>query len=168
MMKTSGISPVWLAVAALLLVGCHSLSPPDAEIISVDDLLLPPVVTPHRDWLLVRLEICRQSIPEQRARMMELTVETITAEERMERLLLATCHPESTPGLLREALAGFDSLAATESEQALVNLLRDHARSYRLLEEKNARLAAQLEATINGIRDIETEMDALRPIRVLP
>ncbi|MCK9562954.1 MAG: hypothetical protein M0R02_09585 [Bacteroidales bacterium] len=167
-MKTSATSLAWLSLATLLLAACHSLSPADDA--PVGDLLPPPTVaTPARDWLVVRMELCRQSVPEQRARMMELTVAAgKTADERMERLLLASCQPEHTPGLLREALAQFDERSATESERALAALLRDHARSYRILEEKNTQLATQLEATINGIRDIETELDALRPIRVMP
>lgn len=166
-MKASVISLAWLSVAVLSLAACHSL-PGDNGAPLVEDLPPPPVATPARDWLVVRSELCRQSVPEQRARMMELTVAGKTADERMERVLLASCQPEHTPGLLREALAQFDELSATESERALLSLLRDHARSYRILEEKNTQLAAQLEATINGIRDIETELDALRPIRGLP
>ncbi|MCK9469244.1 MAG: hypothetical protein M0Q49_07490 [Porticoccaceae bacterium] len=165
-MKVSAISLVWLSLATLGLAACHSLAPTDSGV--QDALLPPPRATSPRDWLVERTELCQQSVPEQRARMMELTVGGKTPEDRMERLLLASCQPERTPGLLREALAQFDEPPATESERALVSLLRDHARTYRLLEERNTQLAEQLETTINGIRDIENEVDALRPIRVIP
>lgn len=163
-MKVHANSSFLLLLSVLALVGCQVL-PPEEEV-PVVDLLPPPKVMPStRDWLEVRAVLCRQGVPEQRARMMELAVAGKSFEEQMERLLLASCQPERTPGLLREALAQVDERHASESELALISLLRDHARSYRVLEEKNKQLAEQLEATISGIREIETEVDALRPLR---
>ncbi len=163
-MKITPAIAVSLLLATTLMGGCESLHAPQPEGPVAVDLAHAPA----RDWLLARAELCRQGMPEQRARMMELAVAGGGHEERMERVVLASCHPDHTPGLLREALRDFDDSDASDRDRALLGLLRDHARSYRLLEERNAALAAQLEATINGIREIEADLDALRPERGAP
>lgn len=121
-------------------------------------------------WLATRQLLCALPIVEQRARLMQAGLDDdADRDHKLQRVLLASCNPEHTPGLLREALNDLgDDRHWSDGERALVALLRDHARSYKVLEEKNSDLAAQLEATVKGIREIETDMNSLTPNRVAP
>lgn len=149
-------------VLAALLTGCQTL---ELEQVSEAEAA---VVEPQQEvaqWLLQRQQWCQLEAEERRLRLREPVGDS--EEASLGRVLLASCEPERTPGLLREALQ-----AVPEQEdpalQALLNMIRDHARSYRVLEEQNAQLAAQLESTIEGIRRIEADMDHLRRNRRNP
>ncbi|MFA5495864.1 MAG: hypothetical protein WC247_13910 [Porticoccaceae bacterium] len=164
-----------IALAGLLTVGCQQLPPavPASAEVASDEAADPVAPAPRNDseyWLVTRQLLCALPMVEQRARLMETALEAGSdRDHKLQRVLLASCHPEHTPGLLREALNDLgDDRHWSDGERALVALLRDHARSYRLLEEKNSDLAAQLEATINGIREIEADMNSLTPNRVAP
>jgi len=155
----------------VLLGGCqHAPAPqpqteqPVEEVVTVE----PPAA---EKWLENRLFLCQLSTAERREQLDQLAANAATAdrEAKFARLLLATCEPDLTPGLLREALSSVgDTQGWTAAEQALVQLVADLSRSYRILEEKNRQLADQLETTIRGIRAIETELDGMETNGVNP
>lgn len=158
----------WAGVIVVLLLvqGCQpgfqasNLGPGQAHIVyqSVE------VGTNTGDWLLKRHSLCQLPITEQRVRLNTLTTnkETSSKSEKIERLLITTCKPDWTPGLLRQAL---NDLMAENSwadeELYLLQLIKDLDTSNRLLEDKNRQLKEDLESTIKGIRDIESDMDNL-------
>ena len=81
----------------------------------------------------------------------------------LQKLALASCQPELTPGLLRQALNAVASTGAlVEEQRQLIALIAALDRSSRLLETRNEQLKAELERTINGIRDIEADIDGIR------
>ena len=152
------------ALLCVLLAGCQ-FNPPEPP----NDMPEAPIAeaalasrTDH--WLEARRELCLLPAQEQRKRLETLAAKAprTDREEKITRLLLATCQPDLTPGLLREALSDLTETGDwSPAEQSLIQLVRDLARSYRILEEKNQQLANQLEAIINGIRVIETELDGI-------
>ena len=117
-------------------------------------------------WLESRKNLCALPEVEQRARIHQLANNTsVTRNEAIEHILLATCQPDLTPGLLREALSTLpDTSKWSPAERAFVELIGNFTRSYRILEDKNRQLADQLEDTINGIRAIETELDNVETV----
>ncbi len=122
------------------------------------------VTLPSRaEWLLLKRDnLCERS-PEERRALYEELAGSRDDNSAEHRVLLASCRPEQTPGLLREALSALpENEEWTAAERALFRLLEDHARSYRILEDKNRELESQLKTTIEGIREIETDMDKLQ------
>lgn len=122
------------------------------------------VTVPSRaEWLLLKRESLCERSPEERRALHDKLVGARDDSSAERRVLLASCRPEQTPGLLRKALQALpESEDRTVAERALFRLMEDHARSYRILEEKNRKLEAQLKTTIEGIREIETDMDRLQ------
>ena len=113
-------------------------------------------------WLRERSAVCQLSTEEQKAELQR--IEQIQGEhtlsDDLQRLALASCQPDLTPGLLRQALNAVASTEALAEEQRrLIALIAALDRSSRLLETRNEQLKAELERTINGIRDIETDID---------
>lgn len=115
-------------------------------------------------WLRERAAVCQLSTEEQKAELQR--IEQIqggrTLSDDLQKLALASCQPELTPGLLRQALnavAGTEALA--EEQRLLIDLIAALDRSSRLLETRNEQLKAELERTINGIRDIEADIDGI-------
>lgn len=159
------MKPLPTFALAALLAGCQALEP---ALLAVPDT---PCVEERRetvsDWLLKRQKLCELEADEQRARLRGPGGGS--EGKAIERVLLASCEPERTPGLLREALHELPSDPDRDPAlQALLDMIRDHARSYRLLEDRNAQLAVQLEATIEGIRQIESDMENMRRNRRTP
>lgn len=115
-------------------------------------------------WLHKRHNLCLLPAIDQRARYQALVEnnESSDKENKIERLLITTCNPDMTPGLLRQTLGDlmYDN-SWSESEIYLLELIRDFDRSAQLLEQENRRLAKELESTIQGIRDIEADIDNL-------
>jgi hypothetical protein len=65
-----------------------------------------------------------------------------------------------TPGLLRQALSDAENASTLAPEQReLLALISALDQSTRILETRNEQLKTELEKTINGIRDIEADMD---------
>lgn len=115
-------------------------------------------------WLRERSAECQLSTEERKAKLQR--IEQIQGErtlsDDLQKLALASCQPELTPGLLREALNAVDSTEAlAEGQRQLIALIAALDRSSRLLETRNEQLEAELERTIKGIRDIETDIDGI-------
>lgn len=154
--------PLLTLALATLLAGCQTLEPSPAAVSACPDDHQPDLAS---SWLLKREQLCLLEGEEQRSRLRE--VENSSEQKRIEKILLASCEPEKTPGLLREALNELQG-HSDPAMQALVNMIHDHAHSYRVLEERNAQLAAQLETTIDGLRQIEADMELQRRNRRTP
>ncbi len=106
--------------------------------------------------------MCQLSTDERKASLQHLdqVQRERTLSDDLQKLALASCQPELTPGLLREALSAVASAEVPEGEwRQLIALIAALDRSSRILETRNEQLKAELERTINGIRDIETDID---------
>lgn len=115
-------------------------------------------------WLLQRSSLCELPVEERRLKLDALSTAGQSGNKtRIERLLLASCQPDLTPGLLMEALNGLpDQHQWSPDEIAFIQSMKDMTRSYLILDNKNRELKLQLEKTIEGIRDIEADMDRFK------
>lgn len=123
---------------------------------------LPIFADSIEGWLEKRHKLCVLPVTELRVRYEALTesIATPTKSEQIEKLLITTCYPDITPGLLRNELSSITSETSwSHSEKYLLELISDFNRSNTLLEEEKRRLTKQLESTINGIKDIESDID---------
>lgn len=159
--KYLGLVP---ALCALLAACQHqpasNAGPPRAMPVSCP---APPEPMGDR-WLARRDALCTLPADEQRAalRRLEQTQAALSRTQQFEQLLLASCRPDMTPGVLREALARTSALPdLADSERHLIQMINDFDLSQRALEQKNAQLKSNLTKTIDGIRDIEDQTDNL-------
>lgn len=77
----------------------------------------------------------------------------------MATLMLASCTPDKTPGLLANSLTAARELSkAPPGFEALLDLLSAQLRSYSLVEDRLRQTETRLERMISGIRKIESEM----------
>lgn len=134
---------------------------------------LPRSADSIEGWLEKRHKLCMLPVAELRVRYESLTETENIAKpkknEQMEKLLITTCNPNMTPGLLRNELSNIMSQRSwSDSEQHLLELIRDFNRSNTLLEEERRRLTKELESTINGIKDIESDIDNIDPSGAAP
>ena len=148
---------LFILLTASLLAGCQL--PPAAEAPGGRG---PATGTVSLEQRLARRDtLCQLSELERRAQLRFLK-EQRDESSAMERLLLASCRPDQTPGLLYEALEALPTAAAlSPADRTLVALIRDFSRSYRLLEANNQLLKERLEATIEGIQQIESDIDGM-------
>ncbi len=112
-------------------------------------------------WLSERNRLCKLSVDDQKSKFKQLDeiASEGVKEETMTRLILASCRPDLTPGLLRQALGEVERISDfSPSEEEFIALIREFDRSNRILDAKNQELRKELERTINGIRDIETDL----------
>ncbi len=122
-------------------------------------------------WLEERDRLCRLSMDQQKLqfRQIEDGKNESIRENRMKRMLLSSCQPDRTPGLLRQSLddvAKIDDLSPDERQ--LVELVRSFEQSNRILESRNQNLKSDLEETVNGIREIETDIGGMDKKQVKP
>lgn len=112
-------------------------------------------------WLSERTRLCQLSMDDRKSKFNQL--DEIGSKnlnnETMTRLILASCRPDLTPGLLRQALSDADKISDfSTGEMDFIALIKVFDNSNRILDEKNHDLKDELERTINGIRDIETDL----------
>lgn len=101
---------------------------------------------------------CQQ--PEsQRERMLDSNRQRPSDEAVLSTLMLATCAPERTPGLLANALVDARRLQRVPPGfPALLDLLSAEANAYALLARQLKRTQEKLDHMVEGIRAIEAEM----------
>ena len=166
-----------LPACAVVLAACQHYGPRAGGTERAHEPAHPISVDADPDsWLQVRSDLCGLPEAQQRARYDMLSGDD-AAGSRMQRLLLATCVPDRTPGLLRETpAAGGAEALGDAGQQHLVELIRDFSASYQILEARVYKLELQvahkdgelektrqeLSATVDGIRQIESEIDGLR------
>ncbi len=123
-----------------------------------------PAESAVEQWLHARHLLCDLSMEEQQARLRRLAQRpgANSVQDHLEKLALASCQPERTPGLLRQALSDIaEARALAQEQRELVALITALDRNVRLLEARNRELKADLERTITGIRDIETDIEGI-------
>ena len=108
--------------------------------------------------LAFREQVCQLSEQERMA-LRDQYRRAETDENVMSQLMLATCRPDQTPGLLANSLVLARNIEETpRGFDALLQLLSAESRSYALLEQRLRDTEQRLENTIEGIRAIEAEM----------
>lgn len=109
--------------------------------------------------LLVYRERACQLAEDSREQLLRGYQELETPTAVMATLMLASCAPDKTPGLLANSLVAARELDnATPGFKGLLNLLEAQLRSYSLIETELKKTRGRLEEMINGLRQIEAEM----------
>jgi len=162
--KAGMIKRVMPGLLAALLAGCQAGLPQSAAAPEQRAAVAAGPDSGVEAWLVRRQQLCDLPVEGQRDRLRTLAAVAGDPRWDLELVLLASCRPDQTPGILREALARLASDPAwTPGQLALVALIRDSVRSYAVLESRIADLSSELEATIDGIRAIETDINNLSP-----
>jgi hypothetical protein len=115
-----------------------------------------------------RHQACQLPV-EERDQLLNAYREMTSDEAVLGSLMLATCEPDQTPGLLANSLVAARSIERPPPGfPAFLELLAAEAKSYALLERRLKNTQKKLDDMIDGIRAIEAEMgestdeDALR------
>lgn len=160
---------LWLS---LLLGGCTSWggdaadpAPDPAEVPSSSPQVLPvhlvvqnPAFPSLESMVTFRQKACQRP-EEERDRMLRDYRDKASDESVLRTLMLATCAPEKTPGLLANSLVEARSLERSPPGfSAFLDLLAAEAQAYSLLERRLRQTQQKLEDMIEGIRTIEAEM----------
>ncbi|WP_347330390.1 hypothetical protein [Marinimicrobium locisalis] len=96
---------------------------------------------------------------EERDALIQDYLEQSSRQAVMRTLMLASCAPDQTPGLLANALVqARDMEPHAKDVAALLDLLAAQAESYALLERRLHSTQKKLDDMIQGIRAIEAEM----------
>lgn len=122
-------------------------------------------------WLEERDRLCRLTMDEQKQKFKQIEEggDKSTKESRMTRMLLSSCSPDMTPGLLRQALNDVSKIDdLSPDERRLIELVRSFEQSNRILESRNQSLKSDLEETVNGIREIEADIGGMDNGKVAP
>ncbi len=111
-----------------------------------------------------RLQLYRQVFVEKEVDESTLRRETGTAVPSevhlLYALMLATCDPQRTPGVVSEMLSEVDAVGKwPEEHEALIDLLMAEQNAYLVLNNRYEELLEQHEKTIQGIKNIEAEID---------
>ncbi len=154
--------------------GCALLMPSDAirdtNPAQVEEAPVVPAVklenaglSPERsvaEWLSQRQAICAgldkvaESVPSKQQF-------TQTVEDRLNLLMITTCRPASTPGLLSEVLHGLTKLGPWPEEYlALFDLLNSGQKAYASVEKLYHDLKTEHEKTIQGLSEIENDIES--------
>lgn len=160
-----------LALFGIFLQGCHSgaisqgIAPETAaRPIAADTHCTGSEAPVVEQWLWQRDHLCQLSAVERKAEFQR--IEQIqggrTLGDHLKKLALASCQPELTPGLLRQAMNDVSRTGTLAEEQRqLIALISALDQSNRILETKIQQLEAELERTISGIRDIEADIGGI-------
>ncbi|MFZ5654191.1 MAG: hypothetical protein ACOY42_07325 [Pseudomonadota bacterium] len=122
-------------------------------------------------WLAERERLCRLSPDAQKSEFKRLdgNGDAATRHARMAKMILASCQPALTPGLLRQSLGEASRIAdLSAAERRLIDLIRAFDESNRILETRNQHLKSELEKTVDGIREIETDIGDMNQRQVVP
>lgn len=110
------------------------------------------------DLLAFRGDVCARS-ENKREALVERFRNDDSHEAVMGALMLATCEPDQTPGLLANSLLAARQLEDTPPGfDGFLDLLAAEAQAYALVEKRLRRTQRQLDEMVEGIRDIETQM----------
>lgn len=169
------------ALIALVLCGCTSgflpfktAHPPTNEQTSTDgteshqgqssqEMLLNP--RRSMDELLVqRLSLCGEAEEDRTSAMRDLDItaheENGVDELTLNRLLLASCSPAESPGVLNQLLADLTTAGTWPEEYAaFFDLLITGQRAYAAVEKVYLELKTEHEKTIQGLSEIEAQIE---------
>lgn len=127
---------------------------------------------PVADWLVQRRGACQQDREAIRAQLeryrqsfgntapTDEEAQVVRAYSQLKALMLASCSPARTPGLLNSFLREMESYEHWPPEYtALFDLLRSEYEAYSLLEDKYRQLEHRHRKTIDGIGNIEQSLE---------
>lgn len=146
------------SLATLLLSGCHyfpiTMEEAEPTQSTIDNQRIV-------DLLMSRELLC--ALPEvQRSELIRQNPNSANHNQLFERLLLATCEPDKTPGVLSNALIQLHASGElTEAERAFLALIAAQSRTYNHLFDSYQAVKQELEKTIRGIQEIESDMGQL-------
>lgn len=128
---------------------------------------------PVADWLVQRKTVCQQdndAINTQLERYRQSFsddlppgehAQIVQAYSQLKALMLASCDPARTPGLLKNFLDAITDHSHWPPEYtALFDLLQSEYQAYSLLEKKHRDLEARHQKTIDGIGNIEKSLES--------
>lgn len=167
------------ALVLLLLQGCSSLMPfkTNAPIADEKPLVAPlsesseqagdDILNPRRgvdQLLLQRLTVCNQPEEQRQAAMkrFEVVAHEVNGvdEKRLNQLLLASCDPAVSPGILNQLLADLTTAGTWPEEYAaFFDLLISGQRAYAAVEKVYLELKSEHEKTIQGLSEIEAQIE---------
>jgi len=156
----------WILLLGILASGCStsillrdrlSVAQPEAR-----DGLLQPKRSVHQ-LLVERLALC--SGPDQEAYLNQVNARATSPangvdEEKLNALLLASCKPARTPGVLNQLLADLTASGTWPEEYAaFFDLLIAGQRAYATVEKVYLDLKEEHEKTIQGLSEIEAQIE---------
>ena len=152
-----------ISVLLLLLAGCSQVN--TAAVQTHDQCLhgctaatLSSQSSEALALLIFRREQCALG-QEKRDLLVQQYVTQSSQQAVMKTLMLASCVPDQTPGLLVNTLAKARNLESLSPDiEALLDLFAAQAESYALLERRWRSTQKKLDDMISGLRTIETEM----------
>lgn len=159
----------WIFLLGMLAGGCSTSvmlrNPlPDVDAVETRDGVLQPERTIHQ-LLVERLALCSSPEAEQETylnRMSERESIPVNGvdEEKLNALLLASCKPARTPGVLNQLLADL-TVSGTWPEEyaAFFDLLIAGQRAYATVEKVYLDLKTEHEKTIQGLSEIEAQIE---------
>jgi hypothetical protein len=175
----------WIVLAALLAGGCStSFMSLDAPLALKKAEVREGVLQPQRSvnqLLLERLALCSTPPAEQDAallRMLSVKAQPSASgvdEEKLDALLLASCRPARTPGVLNQLLADLTAVGTWPEEYAaFFDLMISGQRAYASvekvyvdLEKAYADLKHEHEKTIQGLSEIEAQIE-MQTVKSVP
>lgn len=136
----------------------HEVPSPSPQALPVHLVVQNPAFPSLESLVTFRQQACQRP-EEERDRMLRDYREKTSEESVLRTLMLATCAPEKTPGLLANSLVEARSLERPPPGfPAFLDLLAAEAQAYSLLERRLRQTQQKLEDMIEGIRAIEAEM----------
>jgi hypothetical protein len=166
----------WILVLSILASGCSasliSRPSPVAHPVEARDGLLQPKRSIHQ-LLVERLALCSDPGTDQEAYLNQVNERGSTPangvdEEKLDALLLASCKPARTPGVLNQLLADLTASGTWPEEYAaFFDLLIAGQRAYAAVEKVYLDLKDEHEKTIQGLSEIEAQIE-LQTVNSIP
>jgi hypothetical protein len=161
----------WILLLSLLAGGCSTSAIFQKPLSTVPrvverDGVLQPQRSIH-ELLVERLALCSNPPADQEAYLNQVVVRApISAgssgvdEEKLNALLLASCKPARTPGVLNQLLADLTASGTWPEEYAaFFDLLIAGQRAYATVEKVYLDLKEEHEKTIQGLSEIEAQIE---------
>lgn len=129
----------------------------------LDDGILQPTRN-IKELLLQRLSVCSEPADSRKELLEQLPVEANVSngvnERQLNELIVATCEPARTPGVLNQLLAELTAAGTWPEEYAaFFDLLISGQRAYAAVEKIYVELKQEHEKTIQGLSEIETQIE---------
>lgn len=162
----------WMLLLSLLAGGCSTQAilpkrfPAAPPPVAAREGVLQPQRTIH-ELLVERLALCSNPPADQEAYLNQVVVRGPVRsgsagvdEEKLNALLLASCKPARTPGVLNQLLADLTASGTWPEEYAaFFDLLIAGQRAYATVEKVYLDLKEEHEKTIQGLSEIEAQIE---------
>ena len=169
----------WVLLSSILAGGCSTsvifhppFAAPEVAVEARDGVLQPR--RSIEDLLIERLTLCNDPPEELDAYLSPIIARTTVAdegtvdEEKLDALLLASCKPARTPGMLNQLLADLTTAGTWPEEYAaFFYLLIAGQRAYASVEKIYLDLKSEHEKTIQGLSEIEAQIE-LQTVNSIP